>query len=448
MTPVRGERAVLWLTALALLALAAGLMPIWRTVPGEPGIDFSHYWGVSHLRDAQVPGHTNPYRYVQEYDRAARARVAASGDAMLAAANAMRPNFDLTNTPLLYAWATLYGEDYSRALGRHRAIAVGAFLVALLLLARTQAQARLRSWQVRAVPLIVLASAPLALDLRVGNVASLQFCAMAVAIALVGTARSHKAAGLLACLLLPILTLFKPNFALAFLLLWVAAMRALPASLRLAGFGASVAGAAAGVVIAGRVFTAPAIWIDWLTVLFSQQSRLGYDYLLGNFSTAWWLVQTRGGDLRAVALALSAVLLLGMLWLPLRGTAPGARSMHLWPDASRAAFWAAVGILVTLGGAPLVWHHYYVLALVPAVLLLLAPTTLVAVRICGALGLLIGAGGARLLALHVVGGDWAGLRAVDCLGWLPLALGLALLQWEAGRRGAHARDDGQIAVNA
>ena len=53
--PVRGERAVLLATALALALIIVDLVPTWRTVPGEPGIDFSHYWGVSHLRAAQAP---------------------------------------------------------------------------------------------------------------------------------------------------------------------------------------------------------------------------------------------------------------------------------------------------------------------------------------------------------------------------------------------------------
>lgn len=410
------------LLATALAATAFVLIPSSRSLPPQPGIDFSHYWGVARVRAQRAPERANPYRYVRDYNVLAHRLAQTSGDRAWQQANALRAHFDLTNTPLLYSAAALYPARYTVALTLHRRLECGWLLLGTGLLLHLTGGFGLA--RVVGVVLLGAACAPVSLDLQVANVAGLQFAGIVIAIVLARAAAGSRLAACANLLWLPLATLLKPNFVLVNLLLWLATVRALPPSLRVAGLAATLVGAAAGSEIGSHFFAAPSIWFDWLQVIFSQRERLAYDYELGNFSTALWLAHDFGVDLQHATIALFAGISLALL----ASTAANDDRRDAWlsclPTADTALQWASVGVIITLASAPLVWQHYYVLALIPGAFLLLQPGLPAAARVFGACGVLGAAGSLRLLAVTVFAPDWPPLRALDCLTWLPLAAGL------------------------
>ena len=420
-TPDWRARLTSALLAACLIATAIDLLPAWRTLDAQPGIDFSHYWGVAQVRTHLPRDRGNPYRYLDQYNQLADHLAQASGDARWLAAHALRAKFDLTNTPLLYSVAALYPARYSRALTWHRAVeGTCVSLAALLLLAMCGA---LRPWPLLLAGLVVAGCAPLLLDLEVGNIAGVQLLGLVIAIALARHTPTHTVAGLLNLAWLPLLTLLKPNFALADALLWFATLLSLPVDRRLAGFAISVAGGALSGLLASHYFSAPAIWLDWLHVLFTDENRLAYDYELGNYSTALWLARACDFSLHATSLALFA-LVTAVLVLPRYVQGRAMFGPHGLPPARHALAWASLGIVVSLASAPLVWRHYYVLAVIPCAYLLLQTGIGRAARLLGMLGVLVVTGSVHRAAANSFSIDAHSLRVIDCLSWLPLALGL------------------------
>ncbi len=156
-------------------------------------------------------------------------------------------------------------------------------------------------------------------------------------------------------------------------------------------------------------------------MLFGDPNRLAYDYALGNVSSAHWLAQATGLSVRVTG-ALFLALLTGAFglqaywrcqraapWVPVRVSEPHE--------------WAAIGVVLTLASAPVVWSHYAVLAIIPLAWLARSGTRAWP-KIAALLGLL------ALATVPAVKWRWqlapttSGLRVIESLAWLPLALGL------------------------
>ena len=415
-----------------LVATAFALLPLLKELPRAPGLDFYHYWGVAHARPQMPLAQSNPYRFPHEYKQTLARLAVTSGDSQLQAVHAAKSALDLTNTPLLYALAAVLPANYSTALALHRALQSACVIISALLLLHVSR--RLHRGYTVGIVLLIFAYRPLILDLHEGNIASLQLAGILAALSLARVTPRLHVAGLLNALWLPLLTLIKPNFALVTGILWLANLRALPSALTLPALLATVIGAALGIEIGAHYFASPVIWIDWLRVLFGHAERLAYDYELGNYSSALLLTRAVGGDLRGVSLALLVTVGTGIIVLPWLLTRRLLKPAPLLPAADSAFEWASIGTVLTLASAPLVWTHYYVLALIPVVYLVGERRGAPSVRVLGVLGLLCAAGSLRLLALAWRGPEWPPLRVLDCLSWLPLALGLTYARITLRRR--------------
>ena len=242
------------------------------------------------LADLEFP--QKPFRPGQRELAAGVYRACTQSHPLLVQAHALRPDFDLTNTPLVYALGALYPARYASALRWHRGLSVLAFGLAVAALLPLTNGAALGT-----VVLTVLLAAgywPFWLNLAVGNLAALQLAGLVVGIGLARRTRSSPTAGLLNVAWLTALVLIKPNIALPCALLWWFSLAHLPRVWRLPAVAVSVACAAVLLTYAARFFASPAIWLDWLWVLFGAPNRLAYDYALGNVSSAHWLAQATG----------------------------------------------------------------------------------------------------------------------------------------------------------
>ncbi|MBI2799176.1 MAG: hypothetical protein HYX63_02645 [Gammaproteobacteria bacterium] len=407
-----------------LLAMAYTLWPFWREVPRDAGLDFYHYWGIAHARTLMPQAQANPYRYPVEYKTKLAAIALASNDRTLQAVHQAKSFLDLTNTPLLYVATRLLPNQYAHALSVYRCIQMLAIATGMLTLWRSLG---IGKWR-RAIlwsALLMAAYDPLVVDLRFANLASVQLLGLVFAIALsLRTAQRSRLALLVLGGWLPALTFLKPNLLLPMTLLGIGGLRQAPRNLRLPFIAVAIAAAAVCVEIGSLYFASPVIWIDWARVLFSHDGRLGYAYALGNYSFSNQLSLAGHWPLLATSSVLTLgglIILVGVPWALSQVT---GRQVSLMPTANAATWWASVGLVITLGGAPLVWAHYYVWALIPIVYLVAGANQPWLARFAGGLGFVGCAGMLRAYYLNVVGAEPDWLPLVNCLGWAPLAVGL------------------------
>ncbi len=416
-----------------LLATAYTLAPAWQRIPLDAGLDFYHYWGIAYARDEMPLVHANPFRYPAEYRAKLAAMAAASPDRALEAVYRARSGLDLTNTPLLYAATRLLPNQYLRALSVYRCVQLLAIAVGMLMLWRLVG---IRTWRGATLwsALLLAAYDPLVLDLHVANLASVQLLGLVFAIALsLHVAHGSRLALLALAGWLPALVILKPNLLLPLTLLGIGGLRQSPATLRLPFVAVASAVAALCIEIGSYYFASPVIWIDWARVLFSHDDRLAYAYALGNYSFAHQLSLARHWSLLATSSLLTfggLLILVGVPWALSRATGHQAT---LLPTAEAGLWWASIGVVITLGGAPLVWQHYYVWALVPIVYLVAGANHAWLARLAGGLGFIGCAGMLRAYYHNVAGTEPAWLPLANCLGWAPLAVGLFITRLAPAR---------------
>lgn len=92
---------------LCLVYFTSIAWPMLGAIRGQPGIDFFQYWAVAGIRPTLPAGAVNPYAHTPEYERAIALSVLERGERDPLRILSARPHLDLTNTPLLYALASL-----------------------------------------------------------------------------------------------------------------------------------------------------------------------------------------------------------------------------------------------------------------------------------------------------------------------------------------------------
>lgn len=335
----------------------------WQAVAGQPGTDFYQFWGMAKAqREAQFQL-GSPYRNPAGYQAQLERLAAQSGDAVLASAVASRAAPDPTGTPFTYYLLGTWPGPYSQGLAGFRALQFLAFTVAVFLLVRPLAG----RWVAGLLAVaIAWASDPLLLDLAVGNLSSLQLLALVVAATALERRGASPALGGWLPPLLVLVTLLKPVVVAAAGLLGLSLLR--HASGRGRGLAVASAAGATAVFVALPVvlFGDLAAWRDWWGATFPSGARLAYEVTEGNYSGVALLARLGGGSIGlsmgAIALAMAASLAgtLALRWRP--GVLRRAAGLVL--DDPLGA--TAVGILLLLALSPLVWSHYHVLAVVPA----------------------------------------------------------------------------------
>ena len=333
------------------------------------GMDFYHYWAVPKAVEVSPEPLGSPYAAAPAYARTLSALASAEGDRRHRDAEKMRRELDLTGTPLSYVVLSWLPRGYSAAFAWFQAGVALSLLGAVAALGRALGRGWREVLLVAALALVV--SEPFAVDQRVGNVNALQLGALVGLAALVAGRRARALAPALGAALAA-LVLLKPSVLAPCVALALSAGARLDRrGVALGLLGALGASAALG---AGPVlfFDAPAVWSDWWRVLHEGgAARLSYPSEVGNVATARLISDGTG-----VPVGWASRLLLGGLALSGLGAgALGARRRGGgWRGAVEVArrglgdpfLMAGLGVVVTLGASPLVWTHYFTLALLPA----------------------------------------------------------------------------------
>jgi hypothetical protein len=401
------------------------------------GIDFYQFWGVIKAQKWSDHKLKSPYVETTHYAEVLNSYADGSNDLRLKAANQInnqlyQHNLDLTGTPFCYLIFALLPEDYSLAFVIFQIMQIFLFISSIVIMNPVRHVNRLGL--VSLAFLLVLIYEPLLSDLRVGNMSSFQLFALvlitvfAYRVLADSSARNSLGPSVVFMCSLVFLTLLKPNLVFVTLLL-AAHLWAL--------HGTKVfARAAAAAAIFGAILTAlPCIhfgswmlWQDWYRYMNIGGGKLLYPISLGNYATVVLASQALGIRVLSAIVVVAAMLFilgLGALMMAISPDELGLKGM--WRAVVRSLrdphLSAAVGVTATLALAPLVWLHYYVISLLPALWLLTAPHHRSHVNVLGGLSIVLTSGVASALLNNLFG--WAALSLlIIAIGWVPLWAGV------------------------
>ncbi|MBZ5639340.1 MAG: hypothetical protein LAO51_11380 [Acidobacteriia bacterium] len=355
-----GVRVLLALAVVYAVVRGLSYARTWR------GLDYYQFWVVG---QAAARSGAGADVYSEEERRRIGADVllgltAEDHSDRLAAAASRRKVLETYSTPFLY---TLTG---TLASGRYDTDHLGFVLVSLAcgiggVLALCH---RLRYPPLASASAIVALTelyAPWRSDLRVGNVNGIQLGLLAGVLGVLGL-RGRPWRDVSAGAILGTAVAFKPNLAFVAVLMAVAwALDRRFATLRRAsaGFALAVTGAFAASSI---FFGGPRCWASWISALRSMPGEI-IGVRIGNFSLAHLV-----GDAAGVKIA--PVLALLLLAASLSVLALGRERGRTGNGAASSDEFVPLGVgcLVALLSSPLVWVHYFVLA-IPLALWLLRP---------------------------------------------------------------------------
>jgi hypothetical protein len=409
----------LLLAAFALALSAAAVVDGWRTFPYLLRVDFYHMWGVPLAHGTLA---ANPYAKVKEYGDFLNDVTAHSTSAMLKRANNGRRVIEPTGTPFYYAVFGVLPRDFDAAAAVFVLAQYIALFASMVLLARLNGGGA--SLAIALAAVIAVDFNPFAQDVKYGNVNAFQLLALAI-LRTLSAARSRLPGlafrdGFPA--LLAALAMFKPNT------LWIVAVLALhyvivagPRSIPRA-LAAGTVTALACAAIGAFHFDGPQAWIDWLRYTQGMNGgRLLYNVGEGNHAIVKLLAEASPRlGLLASEILLTALLLAAFAFALVKGSGgdgPKRRALAFFGDVQ---FAASCGVVMMLATSPLIWPHYYVLALVPIAWLLAGRG--------GRFGIACGALVCAALALPVIGllvaDHFALVRLMTILAWLPLAAAL------------------------
>lgn len=369
------DPTTLFLVLLAILGLYGGWMFSQRAV----GVDYYVAWTVADtLRndgDYRVYDRRDRPRLIQDYRKKARGQD--TPPRHKAAARASFP--EITASPFLYTVVYMLSTgNYETSITIWFSLSLIGFTAAILLFCRLlgfSAAATL----VLFVPLIFWGIAPQA-DLRVGNINSIQLGLLGVTFFLLS--RDSRVPYLLAAsALIAMIVVLKPNLApVAMLVLGAWLIRGQGRKFLLGLLGMA-AGALFAVGVSGLVFGDIGIWLEWLDRLF-RLTRIEMPAAAGNYDMLRSVARASGSfDLnlgargQVVAATAICALTLGFLWW---GRKRDKTLVEQQPEAARQrelieyALLLSMGCLVQMLVSPLVWVHYYVLA-IPMLIVVLRP---------------------------------------------------------------------------
>lgn len=360
------DPATLILSALCLVALLGA----WNYARSLPGIDYYVAWvAVDAIRkDSEHDIYTREgrFRLGREYRRKA---LADDPQSRRAEAAGFVVYVNTSATPFLYSVIGLFSSgDYDRDLAVWHGVSLAAFTLSLLVIAR------LLGWSAAAslallLPCLVWLIA-MHSELRVGNVNSFQLGLVGLAYWL-QSRDANAGFGFLAGMLVAMLVLFKPNLApIPLLLLGAWLIRGQFRKL-VVGLAGMAVGALAAFAWSTLFFRDPGVWLDWLHGL---RALMSTDHLagLGDFNAGNVIgLQLGGAGQLALALILCALALV-FLWWGRRPAAPATAAPD--SDRERVEYGQLLGLacLVQMLASPLVWLHYFVLA-IPMLIVALRP---------------------------------------------------------------------------
>ena len=401
-----------------------------------PGIDFCQSWGVSKAKQWSGGQLRSPYVDTTKYAEVLNAHADGSRDLRFRRANQINKKLyqnklALLGTPLYYLIFSFLPQYYSLAFGIFQVLQVILFITSVVMLN----SGRHEYWLglLSLALLLVVVYEPLLSDLRVGNINSFQLFGVAVLIVLAhrflsgSSNRNVLFPGVTFMCGLVFMTLLKPNLILVTSLLsahlcaqqgWKVFAKAVIAA---AIFGAIL------LLLPCIYFDSWRVWLDWYNYLSSKM--LVYPVSQGNIATVLLVSQALDISVYSATTMLATVLLVLGLGVLLMAAFPGEPGLKaLWGPFVRSLrdpyLCAAMGITATLALMPLVWLHYFVISLIPAIWLLTAPHRWSHAWLLGGLSIILTSGLPGLLLIALFGLTALGYSYSIATGWIPLWAGV------------------------
>ncbi|MFI4980184.1 MAG: glycosyltransferase 87 family protein [Nevskiales bacterium] len=422
-------------TIIVMIFMATTSFRFWCDMANQPGVVFYQFWGIAKSQQSSGFQLGSPYRNPAGYQKQLSKLAAVEGEAELVAAVSKREQPDLTGSPLLYYLLGMLPRKYTAALWGFRTAQFVAFVLTAFLLVR-----RFTSGRVSALIFAVALAAafdPLLLDMAVGNLSSLQLLGLVLVAGLLeqgglNNARIGSAQAVLVSVMLVLLTLVKPNIAAATVLLGLCLY--LKTERRDRAIAAVAAGAVSALLYALPcvLFNSASVWVDWWSGTFSSVGRLAYAGGDGNYSGVGLLSSRLGISVAAAMALVGTFLLVSLLWpiASVRATAFKVGRDYLAVIRNGLVdpyLCIAFGVVVAFALSPLVWSHYQVLGIIPALWLCRDQGPRYQLpRLAGWLALLLLADLPRRIYL-LVSAPWILIEACHGFSWLLLWVGTIMV---------------------
>lgn len=354
------------LTMLLFVIAVCSIIRTYQSFNRSSGIDFYQFWIVAQVVGQKGTGDIySPQErqrigqfFYQESNRlpdAKKRRKAAS----------YRKVLGTYSTPFLYSFFRMFvSGNYASDLARFQLLCLFFFCLLILVLGRIYQYS---------LPVILawitfgLLIEPFASDVRVANVNQLQMGLMALFL-LVQIGSDHPSRYVVCGFVLGIMLMFKPNqiFIIWMLLIsWSAHRKYSKLLWAVSGMTLAIITA---LIITSLHWGSPWYWVNWLTSIKNMPDRI-IAVEIGNYSFARLWLDMRGEH---ISILLSLILLIissTFVWFENRASlAPVDDADGIRQDA----LMIAIGCLIYLLSAPLVWLHYY-LATLPMIMVLLRP---------------------------------------------------------------------------
>lgn len=388
-------------------------------------IDFYQYWGVGMAQKLSGNALSSPYVNLEQYGSYLDSYARSSIDERLRLSNIKNhmlysQGLDVNATPLLYALFALFPSKFS--------LSYGIFLALMLVVLLPASYLFCHYPRPSAVPVLlgilsVFCHEPLRADAQVGNLNTLQFFSMAVLTYYIAvstddqTERPLRDAAVLSGIIA--LILLKPNF----LIIGLALSASLFVKRGVRAFSKAAAPAASVGILLFLVpciyFNSWGVWKDWSGYLSLGSGKIAkYAVQEGNFATSVIVSNLCGLSVNSTTILTGAVLMISLLLC--LGTERIVRKVDMILHNPYLAVVMAVS--VTLALSPLVWFHYYVISLLPAIWMTMQPVSTPS-RYLGGLSLFLSSG----LVVRVFDVNEY-LPLAFASSWIPLWIGaLALI---------------------
>jgi len=370
---------------LILLAVLA-LFSNWTFMQRQPGIDYYAAWATVDAKrnneNYRIYDHLEQDRLKDQY----RSKALSEGKTSRRAAFRKVPFLWATGSPFLYATVSaLSTSNYEQSLTLWNALSLLGFSTGILLMCNVLGFSKTASLAIFVSCLLWMEA--FHSDIRVGNVNSIQLGLLALAYYLLS--RDSKTLNvLLASAIIAMLAFLKPNLAPVSLLLLGAWLIQGQQRKFFLGMTGMAAGAMFAVGVSSLLYGGLGIWYEWLAQLF-ELAKVDMPATHGNYDLLKSLGLATGATDRVVAAIVICAILLAFIWWGRRLPTKAADSGPL-AGRERALIQYAqligMGCLVYMLVAPLVWLHYFVLA-IPMLIVAFRPWSRAPAH--GALGIIL-----------------------------------------------------------
>lgn len=349
---------ILLLSLLAVCSLAVA----WNNAAKNEGKDFYQFWAVG---ESLNPPPSNIYANDtrKRLGEAFLEKAEQSANTNLIAVAGYRDGLQTYSTPFLYSTFRIFSTgNYDTDLRHYRLLMLGALALGIFMFCRLSNL----SWTIASIILAIVCIwfDPLASDLYVGNVNSLQFGALAIYLWTI-TRMRWRFRDFIGGAILGLTLAFKPN--LVFIIAPLAAYWIFGKNFRRLWFhaGGGIAGGAFAILFAIVSFHDADCWNEWLASLRTLSDEKVIPIQNGNFSPAEIIFELFHLNLTLLLVIVFTGLAIWRLWNFQRRQKPGDQ-MEI--------FVIAIGCLLAVIASRLTWFHYYVLT-IPAFIFLLPAAT-------------------------------------------------------------------------